>query len=128
MNLPANFLVIDDDRDDHELFQEALELTFPTVQCYFAFTCTEAIELMENKIIASPDYVFMDWNLPGIQGMDCVEKIRQAIGQAPQLFILTGGGSIIDPLLPTSKLVNGVLFKRASLDQMAKELAAAIKL
>lgn len=127
MNYPANFLLIDDDRDDHEIFEEALKLAIPNANCYFAFTCIEAVELLKSKAVPIPDYIFMDWNLPGTQGMVCVEIIRQVVdGTSTKLFVLTGGGLIEDPALASTQLVNGILFKRASLDELATEIAAVI--
>jgi CheY-like chemotaxis protein len=128
MNYTANFLVIDDDLDDQEIFKEALKLSFPNAKCSYAFTCTQAIELLTSKAIAIPDYIFMDWNLPGTQGMVCVEQIRQVVGiTSTKLFILTGGSPIPDPLLASPQLVNGILFKRASLAELAQEIATVIK-
>lgn len=126
MNYSANFLLIDDDRDDHEIFEEALKICSPTANCSYTFTCPEAIKLLINKDIPMPDYIFMDWNLPKLYGFACVEQIKQVVSKTTQLYILTGGTAITDPLLLNSELVNGILFKKASLDLFAKELASVI--
>lgn len=127
MNNPTHFLLIDDDSDDHEIFEEALKLAFPQAQCKFALDCPEAIELLLNKAIPIPDCIFMDWNLPKLPGVVCVEQLGQIIDPAKtKLFILTGSVPLTDPTLTNNPVVSGVVTKQNSLAELAKEIALVI--
>lgn len=127
MNSPNQFLLIDDDSDDHEIFEEALKLAFPHAECNFALDCPEAIALLVNKAIPVPDCIFMDWNLPKLPGIVCVEQLRQVIDPTKtKLFILTGSVPLSDPMLTNATVVNGILTKQNSLAKLAKEIASVI--
>ncbi|MCU7549441.1 response regulator [Chitinophagaceae bacterium LB-8] len=70
-------VLIDDDRDDAEVFQEALE----EVGNHFVFQYFENGESAlaewskEEKLL--PDIIFLDLNLPQISGWEILQHVRQ---------------------------------------------------
>jgi len=69
-------LVVDDDEDDQELFSAALEKTsFGHYTCIFAGDGGEAMDLLNTDL--QPDYIFLDLNMPKLNGMQCLEEIRK---------------------------------------------------
>jgi CheY-like chemotaxis protein len=75
-NEPLQILLADDDEEDRLLFTEAFsELQFKTI----VQTVNNGIELMEKlhlKDIHLPHLLFLDLNMPGKNGIDCLKEIR----------------------------------------------------
>src|SRR5687768_6480192 len=69
------FFLIDDDEDEHELFQIALEELNPTIKCITASDCDEAINQLRKKAV-DPDYIFLDLNMPIKGGRECLCEIK----------------------------------------------------
>ena len=70
-----NILVADDDEDDLELFKEAIAEVCPQLQLHEA---TDGLILMDKlKEIAPPDILFLDLNMPRMNGKECLVDIRQ---------------------------------------------------
>ena len=65
-------LLIDDDEDEQFFFLEALkELNVP-VKFFFACNATEGYQLLDYVM---PDIVFIDINMPSINGLQCLDTI-----------------------------------------------------
>jgi CheY-like chemotaxis protein len=70
------FLIIDDDEDDNELFTEALAAVESGIICYSAEDGQEAIDKLDAKVIGQPDIIFMDINMPVMNGWQCLTKLK----------------------------------------------------
>ena len=69
-------LFVDDDVEEFEIFCEALK-TFNTVcKCLHVYDGQEAFDLLNNKLTILPDYIFLDINMPVMNGMECLQKIK----------------------------------------------------
>jgi CheY-like chemotaxis protein len=71
-------VLVDDDRDDAELFQEALEevdnnLLFQ----HFENAQAALAEWVEARTVL-PDVIFLDLNLPQVSGWEILKQLRQA--------------------------------------------------
>jgi CheY-like chemotaxis protein len=64
----------DDDVDDRELFEEALSRIDRAIKVQVFKNGTELISFLENNI--SPQVIFLDLNMPGLSGKECLRKIR----------------------------------------------------
>ena len=69
-----HILLIDDDEDEHLFFQWSVEKLQPGVELTCVFSGSHAFELLP-KII--PDFIFVDINLPGDDGFECLNAIRK---------------------------------------------------
>jgi CheY-like chemotaxis protein len=74
---PMNILYIEDDHDDQEIFQEVLTNVAPRTVCYLAGDADEARELL-NEIHINPDYIFLDINIPGTDGISFLREIKES--------------------------------------------------
>ena len=71
-SMHKKILLIDDDEDEQFFFLEALkELNVP-VKFFFASNATEGYQLLEYVL---PDIVFIDINMPLINGFECLDTI-----------------------------------------------------
>jgi CheY-like chemotaxis protein len=68
-------LFVDDDRDDYEIFCEALKVAKPKVKCRHVSDGLEALEYL-NDGNPLPDYIFMDVNMPLMGGEECLRQIK----------------------------------------------------
>jgi CheY-like chemotaxis protein len=67
-------LIVDDDNDDIEIFTEAVKTISTEINCLRACDGTEAIQLLEN---INPDIIFLDINMPGMDGGECLSVIKK---------------------------------------------------
>lgn len=70
-----NCLIIDDDIDDQEVFIMTMQKVNSSVQCYTSDTGVEALLMLRDKQII-PDYIFLDVNMPKMNGIACLREIK----------------------------------------------------
>ncbi len=68
-------LIVDDDPDDRELFCEAVAQIDYTIHCSQAKNGDEALKMLENNVML-PDYIFLDLNMPRMDGRQCLKKLK----------------------------------------------------
>jgi CheY-like chemotaxis protein len=71
-------LYIDDDPEDKEFFQEAVRQLDPSIQCYTAKDGLEGMTALEEMMVR-PDYIFVDMNMPVMNGRQFLLEIKQKI-------------------------------------------------
>lgn len=76
MMLPKVVLFIDDDADDQAIFNEATGLIDPTIQRQFASNGLEALKLLRQENAVLPDLIFLDINMPIMNGMECLAELK----------------------------------------------------
>jgi CheY-like chemotaxis protein len=69
-------LYADDDSDDCELLVEALERIDPSIECRMANDGKHALEVL-NDFDDLPDYIFLDVNMPVMDGRDCLMELKK---------------------------------------------------
>jgi CheY-like chemotaxis protein len=69
-------LYIDDDDEDREIFKEALSKVAPYNSVLEAQDAKEAMQLLQ-KTDTLPDYIFLDINLPGIDGISFLREVKK---------------------------------------------------
>jgi len=68
-------LFVDDDIDDREFFMDALSYVDPAITCVLARDCEEAISIL-HTLSPQPDYVFLDINMPSLDGKGCLTLLK----------------------------------------------------
>lgn len=75
MRKSRSCLIIDDDDDDQELFIMCLAKIDKNINCTTANNGVDAITmLMTGDYI--PDYIFVDVNMPKMNGIDCLRILK----------------------------------------------------
>ena len=76
MTQPLKILLIDDDSDDREIFSLVMESIHPSSVTDSAIDGFEALDKLKNGGY-DPDLIFLDLNMPRMNGLDCLRNIRQ---------------------------------------------------
>ncbi|AWK07044.1 response regulator [Flavobacterium crocinum] len=69
-------LLADDDTDDTEMFCEALEEINENITCHCAENGSQAWKIL-NQINEKPQLIFLDLNMPVMNGWDCLKLVKQ---------------------------------------------------
>ncbi len=72
--MQVTLLIVDDDPDDLWLFS-VYEIN-KGYRCITASNGKEALQLLQNAIV-KPHYIFMDLNLPVMNGKECLREIKK---------------------------------------------------
>lgn len=70
-------LLVDDDEDDQEIFLMALEKINKNIKCLTANDGVEALSILKEQKEFIPDYIFLDVNMPKMNGIDCLESMKE---------------------------------------------------
>ncbi|MEJ7738163.1 MAG: TonB-dependent receptor plug domain-containing protein [Chitinophagaceae bacterium] len=69
--------LIDDDIDDQEIFCAALQTIDTSINCEVADDGILALERLMDKKDFLPDYIFIDLNMPRINGVECLAETKK---------------------------------------------------
>lgn len=85
--LYKNILLIDDDSDDADVFIEAIISLDKNISCLAETNPVKALEFLKNAEIL-PDLIFLDYNMPVMNGNEFLEKMRDVEDLRPIPVIL----------------------------------------
>jgi len=85
--------LIDDDADDQDIFILALEEVDKSIRCEVASDAIDALKRLSAKEIR-PDYIFLDLNMPCMNGKQCLSQIRKIdfLSNIPVIIYSTSSG------------------------------------
>jgi CheY-like chemotaxis protein len=69
-------LIIDDDIDDQEIFLMCLKKINKDIHCTTMNNGVDAISMLQSNLQYIPNYVFIDVNMPKLNGIDCLRSIK----------------------------------------------------
>ena len=77
MRNPRTFFIVDDDIDDQELFIEAVSEVDRSISCIPVSNCEEALAVLKNTKTDLPDMIFLDLNMPRLNGKQCLAELKR---------------------------------------------------
>ena len=86
---PLKSLLIDDDLDDQEIFSLCLKHIDDNVQCRVANNGIDALNILSKDQEYTPDVIFLDINMPKMNGLACLEKLKEILTSKRGLDIET---------------------------------------
>ena len=69
--------LVDDDLDDQEIFALAVEDLKAPIHCVTAVDDIEALNRLRSDESFIPDFIFLDLNMPRMNGKQCLLEIRK---------------------------------------------------
>ncbi|MET0242217.1 MAG: response regulator [Flavitalea sp.] len=85
----TNFFLIDDDPDELDIFAEALTEVDPRFTCTWANSPSKALDILQDK---TPDVIFLDINMPRMDGYECLQEIKKIDNVANVPVIMYSNG------------------------------------
>lgn len=72
------FLVVDDETDVEMLFRQKFrkEIRAGLIELTFAFSGDQALEILRSKTPPEVVYIFSDINMPGMSGLELLDKVK----------------------------------------------------
>ena len=77
MQKNLTFFLADDDPDDREFFTLALRKIDPTIKCVITKDGCEALDFFKENESFIPDFIFLDFNMPRVNGKECFLELRK---------------------------------------------------
>jgi CheY-like chemotaxis protein len=71
------FMIVDDDPDDREFFTDAVNMVFADSSCLMAVNGEDALRKLQHEISPLPDYIFLDLNMPRMDGRSCLSAMKR---------------------------------------------------
>jgi len=112
-------LLVDDDADDCLLFCEAINVIDDNIECVIANNGAEALLKLDAIV---PDIIFMDINMPVLDGKECLKQIKstEILKNIPTVICSTSSDQIeINDIL---NMGAGYITKPVSFDLLVKSL------
>jgi CheY-like chemotaxis protein len=77
------FLIVDDEKDVELLFRQKFrkELKSGKITFEFAFSGNEALEYLRSRQPPEVMYIFSDINMPGMTGLELLDRVRNEFPQ-----------------------------------------------
>ena len=70
-------MLIEDDADDQEFFELALQAVTPLARFTCSSTGVQALNYIEENADYSPSIIFLDYNMPLMNGIECLTRLRR---------------------------------------------------
>jgi CheY-like chemotaxis protein len=78
MSQNIRILLADDDEDDRLFFQEAVADSAINAEYSVVESGLQLIDFLSDvQVSSAPDVIFLDINMPGMDGKDCLREIRK---------------------------------------------------
>ena len=77
MEKPKTVFLIDDDNDDLEFFCEAAAKIVPSLVCITSNDSASALKSFQNFDVPVPDLIFLDLNMPLVDGRKFLTEIKK---------------------------------------------------
>lgn len=83
MSKPMKLLIVDDEKDVEMLFRQKFrkEIKNEFLELEFAFSGDEAFKILKSNHPPEVVYIFSDINMPGMSGLELLEKVKSEFPQ-----------------------------------------------
>ncbi|MEO7264438.1 MAG: response regulator [Ferruginibacter sp.] len=121
------FFLIDDDQDDQEIFSLAVKNADDSFDCLCTDDCVDAIKKFAADKSLKPHAIFIDMNMPRINGLECLREVRKADHHKDTpIYIYTTSSD--DKIRKESKVLGatGFITKPTSLNDLVSLISEVI--
>lgn len=116
-------MLVDDDEDDREFFCEAVDTIDNTIQCMQLENGEKALLYLQNKEYTMPDYIFLDLNMPRLDGKECLVEIKKLDHlKLTPVIIYTTSNHPLDKTQAMQLGANGFMHKQTEFNSLCMEI------
>jgi CheY-like chemotaxis protein len=119
-------LIVDDDAEDIELFTEAVLKIDESINCVEAYNGIEALKVLRRNALL-PDFIFLDINMPLMNGRKCLEEIKANANYRHIPVIIYSTTTDKKQIEECRKLGADFLTKPNSFDELTRSLKGILK-
>jgi CheY-like chemotaxis protein len=119
-------LNVDDDEEDIEIFCDAVREIDPSILCLVAKSADEALQILHSDI-ELPEYIFLDINMPKVDGNACLMEIKRDRRLSGIPVIMYSTYSRKSDLDTYKALEAGFLVKQNSYYELVEELRKVLQ-
>lgn len=101
---PTTFFIVDDDTDDQEIFLAAVKEVDDSIECVTVDNCEEALSKLKKASGKLPDFIFLDLNMPRINGRQCLVELKKLAHLKHIPVIIYSTSSLKKDIEETTKL------------------------
>lgn len=121
--------LVDDDADDRELFQSAVNSFSSDNRIVEAVDGKEALGLLNQNDFPFPDIIFLDLNMPKVNGLEVLKAIKKNPKyKSIPIFIYTTSNAKEDKELCLAEGASGFITKHYSFITLCEELKNLLSL
>lgn len=116
-------MIVDDDDDDREFFCEALDKLDVDLKCLHVENGEKALQYLQDDEQIMPDYIFLDLNMPRLDGKECLVAIKKIdhLRKVPVIIYSTSNHPA-DKEQTLQLGANGFIHKHTEFSSLCKEL------
>jgi CheY-like chemotaxis protein len=70
-------LIVEDDLDDQDFFKVAIASLPYQIDCKWVNNGVEALEYFENHPDFEPEFIFIDFQMPKMDGLECFKRLKE---------------------------------------------------
>jgi len=118
-------LNVDDDLEDIEIFCEAVRAVDASIVCLIARSAEEALKILKSDI-ELPAYIFLDINMPKVDGNTCLKEIKKDARLRNIPVIMYSTHTSVTDLDVYKEMNAGFLLKQNSFNALVGELAKVL--
>jgi CheY-like chemotaxis protein len=127
MRQPKTLYLIDDDSDDLDFFCEAVSSIDPSIICMRTTNSEAALESFRAHDVPVPDLIFLDLNMPLVDGRQFLSEIKMLPPYIHVPVIIYSTSSHSRDIAETRQLgAAGFLTKPYSLSELVNELKVVL--
>ena len=116
-------MIVDDDEDDRDFFCEAVGNTNLELKCLHVDNGEKALQYLQDNEHIMPDYIFLDLNMPRLDGKECLVAIKKIdhLKEVP-IIIYSTSNHPLDKEQTFQLGANGFIHKHTEFNSLCKEL------
>ena len=120
-------MIVDDDKEDRFFFSSAIRKYNPSFECIEAENGVDALEQL-RKGAALPDFIFLDLNMPKMDGKECLIELKKdnALKDIPVIIYSTSDYKV-DKELSKELGADYFLTKLSDIYPLPEELVKAMQ-
>lgn len=116
-------MIVDDDEDDRDFFCEAVENINLELKCLHVENGEKALQYLQDVEHIMPDYIFLDLNMPRLDGKECLVAIKKIDHLKEVPIIIYSTSTHPSDKEQTFQLgANGFIHKHTEFNSLCKEL------